>query len=261
MTTTTRGGAMSALALTTTPKLLERFGARYGVDPAKVLATLKATAFRQQNGEEISNEQMIALLIVADQYKLNPFTRELYAFPDRNRGIVPIVGLDGWARIINEHPGFDGMEFTESEESEQPQGAKVCPRWIECRIYRKDRAHPIAVKEYLDECYRPPFKSKKGDREYEVAGPWQSHTKRFLRHKAMIQCARIAFGFAGIYDEDEGHRIIEGEILREVEPEAEGRGARGVNGLKEKLKARKAKAAEPNAAAALDEAIDAQAVA
>ncbi|WP_414836262.1 recombinase RecT, partial [Escherichia coli] len=40
-------------------------------------------------------------------------------------------------------------------------------------------------------------------------GPWQSHPKRMLRHKAMIQCARLAFGFAGIYDKDEAERIVE----------------------------------------------------
>ncbi|EOJ4766922.1 recombinase RecT, partial [Escherichia coli] len=40
-------------------------------------------------------------------------------------------------------------------------------------------------------------------------GPWQSHPKRMLRHKAMIQCARLAFGFAGIYDNDEAERIVE----------------------------------------------------
>ena len=28
-----------------------------------------------------------------------------------------------------------------------------------------------------------------------------------LRHKAMIQAARLAFGFTGIYDEDEAERI------------------------------------------------------
>ncbi|ENC7540331.1 phage recombination protein Bet, partial [Salmonella enterica subsp. enterica serovar Brandenburg] len=32
---------------------------------------------------------------------------------------------------------------------------------------------------------------------------------RMLRHKAMIQCARLAFGFAGIYDKDEAERIVE----------------------------------------------------
>jgi len=40
-------------------------------------------------------------------------------------------------------------------------------------------------------------------------GPWKSHPYRMLRHKAMIQCARLAFGFVGIYDGDEAERIVE----------------------------------------------------
>ena len=45
---------------------------------------------------------------------------------------------------------------------------------------------------------------------------------RMLRHKALIQCARLAFGFTGIYDQDEAERIIiekditaEGETLKQ----------------------------------------------
>ena len=30
-----------------------------------------------------------------------------------------------------------------------------------------------------------------------------------LRHKAMIQCARLAFGYGGIFDHDEAERIVE----------------------------------------------------
>lgn len=40
--------------------------------------------------------------------------------------------------------------------------------------------------------------------------PWQSHPTRMLRHKTLIQCARLAFGFAGIFDQDEAERVIEG---------------------------------------------------
>ena len=42
-------------------------------------------------------------------------------------------------------------------------------------------------------------------------GPWQTHTKRMLRHKTLIQGFRLAFGFAGIYDEDEAGRIIDAQ--------------------------------------------------
>ena len=164
--------------------LVERFAGRYHVDPGKLLVTLKHTAFKQRDGE-VSNEQMMALLVVADQYKLNPFTKEIFAFPDRS-GIVPVVGVDGWSRIINEHPQFDGMDLTMAEDGGS----------CTCSIHRKDRSHPITVTEYLVEVKRD-------------TAPWKSHPRRMLRHKAVIQCARIAFGFAGIYDEDEAERIVE----------------------------------------------------
>ncbi len=67
-----------------------------GGDPAELLNTLKNTVFKAKD-TVISNEQFSALLIVANQYKLNPFTKEIYAFPDKQNGIVPVVGVDGWA--------------------------------------------------------------------------------------------------------------------------------------------------------------------
>lgn len=174
--------------------VLVRMATRYGVDPEKMLVTLKATAFRG----EVSNEQMMALLVVADQYQLNPWTKEIFAFPDRNNGIVPVVGVDGWSRIINSNPEFDGMDFEEG-----PTNAKKIPEWIECRIHRKDRSHPICVKEYFEEVVRD-------------VGPWKSHPRRMLRHKAMIQCARLAFGFVGVFDEDEAERII--DVTPRIDP-------------------------------------------
>lgn len=160
--------------------VLVRMAERYGVDHDKMLATLKATAFKGN----VSTEQMMALCVVAEQYSLNPWTKEIYAFPDKSGGIVPVVGVDGWSRIINSNPNFDGMDFV--------QDAECCT----CRIHRKDRTHPIEVTEWMSECNRN-------------VGPWQTHPKRMLRHKAMIQCARLAFGFVGIYDEDEAERIID----------------------------------------------------
>lgn len=197
-------------------KLMTRFAERFGVDEGKLLSTLKNTAFRQKNGE-VSNEQMMMLMVVADQHGLNPFTKEIYAFPDKN-GIVPVVGVDGWSRIINSHPQFDGMDFNQSDEMVTMDGAKPCPEWIECVMHRKDRAHPIVAREYLDECYRAPFEGNGKSGSYKVSGPWQTHTKRFLRHKTMIQCARIAFGFTGIYDQDEAERISEAEQARSEQP-------------------------------------------
>lgn len=180
---------MSTALATIGSKLSNRFG--MGDNQAEVMSILKDTAFK---GGNVSDAQMTALMVVADQYGLNPFTKEIYAFPDKG-GIVPVVGVDGWSRIINEHPQFDGLEFVQDDES------------CTCIMYRKDRSHAIKVTEWLSECKR------------DNAQPWKSHPKRMLRHKALIQCARLAFGFVGIYDQDEAERIIEidvhtGEIVK-----------------------------------------------
>lgn len=201
---------MSTALATLTSQLAAKLDMGDGVD---LINTLKATAFKG----DVSDAQMTALLVVANQYRLNPWTKEIYAFPDKKNGIVPVVGVDGWARIINSHPQFDGMEFSYSDELVQmPSAASKAPAWIECSMFRKDRTRPVVVREYLDECYREPFKGQYG----VVNGPWQSHPKRFLRHKATIQCARLAFGFGGIYDQDEADRIIE-QPEKDITPRAE----------------------------------------
>lgn len=181
---------MSTALTTLTHKLATRLDMG---DGAGLIETLKATAFKGQ----VSDAQMTALMVVANQFGLNPWTKEIYAFPDKNNGIVPVVGVDGWSRIINQHPQFDGMDFEQDAES------------CTCIIYRKDRNHPIKVTEWMSECKRA------------NVGPWQSHPKRMLRHKAMIQCARLAFGYGGIYDQDEAERIVEsidastGEVIQQ----------------------------------------------
>jgi phage recombination protein Bet len=172
---------------------------RFGVPEKEMLETLKATAFKQKDGQ-VSDAQMTALLIVANQYGLNPWTKEIYAYPDKG-GIVPVVGVDGWARIINENPQLDGIEFNHSEKMVDFKGKKA-HEWIECIITRKDRAKPTVVREYFDEV----------SRDLTYANPWNTHPKRMHRHKALIQCSRVAFGFVGIYDEDEAERIVEKDI-------------------------------------------------
>ena len=188
---------MTTALATTKQSLVQRFAEKYSVDEVKFLDTLKATAFKQKDNVQITNEQMTMLLVVADQYGLNPFTKEIYAYPDKG-AIVPVVSVDGWARIVNENPQMDGLEFVYSPETKQHKG-KTVHEWIDCIITRKDRSKPIVVREFLDEVMRT----------VNFATPWDTHPKRMHRHKTLIQAARLAFGFAGIFDQDEAERIIE----------------------------------------------------
>ena len=69
-------------------------------------------------------------------------------------------------------------------------------RAVTCRIYRKDRTHPVEMTEYMDECKRN-------------TDPWRQWPNRMLRHKATIQAARYAFGFSGIADPDDAERTAD----------------------------------------------------
>ncbi len=160
------------------PSALAVMASKINVDPAKLHSTLKATVFKGA-----SDDELLALVVVANTYGLNPLLKELYAFPAKSGGIVPVVSVDGWVSMVNGHPQMDGMEF---EELHDEHGKLES---ITCRIWRKDRNRPISVTEHLSECKRP-------------TDPWKME-HRMLRHKALMQCARYAFGFSGITDEDE----------------------------------------------------------
>jgi phage recombination protein Bet len=170
------------------PGLVERTAARVGVDPEKLLSTLKATAFKVGPDKTVSNEQMLALLAVAERHNLDPFTKEIYAYPDKGGGIVPVIGVDGWIRKAQEHPQFDGWDF--AYDPKEQAGS--------CTIYRKDRSHPTTVVEYVAECRRE-------------TDPWKKSPRRMIRNRSIAQCVRLAFGFAGIHDDDEAQAIAMGE--------------------------------------------------
>lgn len=180
---------MNAVTTTTSkPMLLDFMADKYGLRPEEFSATVRKTC----GLANASAEEFAAFVMVAREYDLNPLLREIYAFPKKGGGIVPIVSIDGWIHMINGHPAFDGLEF----EHEHGENGDLVS--ITCRMYRKDRSRPVVVTEYLAECYR----------ETE---PWKMK-HRMLRHKTLIQTGRYAFGFSGVYDEDEGAKIAESPL-------------------------------------------------
>ncbi|MBA3576161.1 MAG: recombinase RecT [Sphingomonas sp.] len=168
--------------------------AQRNMDPEQFAKTVRATVMPANH----TNEQFAALMLVASKYDLDPILKEIYAFPAKGGGIVPIVSIDGWINLVNSHPQSDGFEFDFEHDD---KGALVS---CTCRMFRKDRSRPVAVTEYLAECVR-------------ATDPWKMK-HRMLRHKAMIQAARLAFGFSGVYDDDEGAKIAE---MKDVTPAAE----------------------------------------
>ncbi len=171
---------------------------RLQVTESELQETLTQTVFKGANPA-----QMTALLVVANEYGLNPFTRELFAFPSKN-GIVPVVSVDGWLRIINDHPQFAGMDIVYAETIVEVKGSRPCPEYIEVTIHRHDRpGTSTPIREYLDECYRG-------------TEPWNTMTRRMLRHKAIKEAARVTMGLHGIFDQDEANDVLAREGKRIV---------------------------------------------
>jgi len=176
--------------------LLVSMAQKFQMEPKVFEQTIKATVMPNN----VTNEQFAAFLMVCREYDLNPLVKEIYAFPARGGGVQPIVSIDGWLKIINNHPQNDGIEH---EDHLDDDGNLTS---ITCRVYRKDRSHPTTVTEYMNEC-------RMG------TDVWKKYPARMLRHRATIQAARYAFGFGGIMDPDEAQRITADHAVIDVEAE------------------------------------------
>ena len=140
-----------------------------GMTPA--LLTTWFSQYPQLN--EATHEMCLRLIA---EYRLNPRADEIDLVQFEKGRWQVFITVNGWAKLINAHPAFCGIEFSEASELEEG-----VPIWMGCTIYRTDRIKPIVIREYFTEM------------KTEHAA-WQQMPRRMLRHRAMQQCARLAFG-------------------------------------------------------------------
>ncbi len=116
-------------------KALQQVAERLAINPDELKSIVLKTVM--PSNKQPTNEQFLSFIAVANEYGLNPLTKEIYAFPSQGGGIQPIVSIDGWLKIINTHPEFNGMTFTDERDSEDKLIA------ITCNIFRKDTQHKL----------------------------------------------------------------------------------------------------------------------
>lgn len=138
-------------------------------------------------GKGVTNEQFVSFLTVANEYNLNPLTKEIYAFPSKGGGVQPLVSVDGWIKVINSQPDFDGMTLISNFDDKGKIESATC------KIFVKGREHPTEITEYLSEC-------DMGTTQ------WKQRPVRMLRHAAAKQAGRYAFGLSGLLDLDDAKR-------------------------------------------------------
>jgi hypothetical protein len=121
-------------------------------------------------------QTLLTLLRLARANNLDPLKEEVAFALYEDCHWQAYITVEGYSKILNSHPAFDGISFYESQEK-----TSGIPIWMECTIYRKDRSLPTVVREYFEEV--------KSERAI-----WQKMPRRMLRHRVMQQCARLAMG-------------------------------------------------------------------
>ena len=175
-----------------TQGLIARLAGRFGVEPNRLLKCLTTQVFKQADGRQPSNEELMVLLLVCENFGLSPFNREIYAFRGKNGDIVPVVSLDGWAKIVRSQKDFNGVSFRFSETTVKVAGCnQELPEFVECAMRLKGVDEPIVIQEFMVECFN------------DKSPVWRKWPRRMLRTRAFIQCARLAFSLTGLYDEGE----------------------------------------------------------
>lgn len=78
---------------------------------------------------------------------LNPFTKEIWAIKAGGR-LQLMTGINGFLRIANSHPAFDGMEVHHEWDGKNLIACTV-------KVYRKDRKLPSVATAYMAEYSKP----------------------------------------------------------------------------------------------------------
>ncbi len=144
-------------------------------DDPKLLETIKETVCKGA-----TPAQFRMFLEVCRGTGLNPFLKEIY--------FVPSVGVmaarDGYLRVANQHPQFDGME-TRVERDE-----KNIPIKAVCTVWRKDRGHPVIAEAYYNE-YRKP------------GNVWATYPSAMIAKVAEVLALKRSFAINGVVTEEE----------------------------------------------------------
>lgn len=179
---------------TSANSVLARMAEHFGVSPKGLYTTLAKTCFRKPDGSAPTNEEMMSLLIISEKAGLNPMLGQIYAFPGKNGGIVPIVGVNGLREIATANPEYSGVRFEYSERVVSVAGVE-CNESIRCFVKRRRPDGYVFESEgiaFFTEKFRP-------------TEPWKNQPRHMLSNKALIQALKNTFpALSSLYDEDEG---------------------------------------------------------
>ena len=189
-------------------RLVNDIASAWGIEPRGVVA-FAASFISVKEGMKVPYEKIIEFLMICREHGMNPATKEIYAFYsfDRLLGAWKLtagVAFDGWVKLMNAHPRYDGHESSHVFVLDRDGNATETPISCTVVIYRSDRTRPTKVTLFFKEW-------DQGKGQWGKQPCWQLYVK------ALKHCARVAFSFAGISAEEFDELADRTEIVSDVE--------------------------------------------
>lgn len=146
-------------------------------DPAKI------EIIKSMFAKNCTNDEFAVFLELSRRYKLDPFSKQIWAVKYNGNAAQIFAGRDGFLSIAHRSGVFDGME---SGVDVDKNGEII--GWA--KVYRKDMSHPFSITVSLN--------------EYDTGKSlWREKPKTMIQKVAESQCLRRAFSISGLYDPDE----------------------------------------------------------
>jgi hypothetical protein len=112
---------------------------------------------------------------------LDPFLKEIYFVPEKS---LIMASRDGYLRVANEHPQFDGMDTCVERDE------KGIPIKAICSVWRKDRRHAITCEAYYS--------------EYRKSGQvWSQYPSAMISKVAEVLALKRSFAINGVVTQEE----------------------------------------------------------
>jgi hypothetical protein len=202
------------------PKASDQLATFLGIEKGMMLDTLKAQCFKGKRPEEVSDTQLAAFVSTANVLQVNPLIPGmLYAYPERNGGITPILGPDGVFKRLDE---FVASGKLAGFECEVHMGVDGKPDRAEAIIHRVGDQKPAKYTAYYSEWA-------------VTSNPnWQARPRHMLWVRAIKQAARqVIHGLpmdADEYEIAQMHNVTPPEVApeRPAPPKRSPKGAAAV---------------------------------
>lgn len=157
---------------------------RLGVEKGAMIATIKAQCFKGKHPDQVTEAQLAAFVSTAQAIGVNPLLPGmLYAYPEQNGGITPIIGPDGIFSMLASNPEIEGW----TAKHETIDGEKACTATI-----KHKRLGDISKTVFLSEW------------QVQANPNWRTRPRHMLEIRALKQCARQVIH--GVPLDDDEHK-------------------------------------------------------